>query len=151
MSRRQCLSQTSTVAAPEHLHLLRTRWHWRKALEDLQLGIVLQPTRTSYHYSRISSLRPLTRPSNEFASSRTSSIFFIFATLAGLGLQPVYKHQTHNVTWDVSDAPVNITNEIARITLRKGGLPTPLILADGFDIRLGRIEVQVPWVVQGSD
>lgn len=27
----------------------------------------------------------------------------------------------------------------------------PVILASGFDILLGRIEVQVPWVVNGDD
>ncbi|KAH9900765.1 hypothetical protein C8Q73DRAFT_675728 [Cubamyces lactineus] len=62
-----------------------------------------------------------------------------------------YKDQRHNVTWDVSDPPVNITNKVGRIMLRKGDLTSPLILADGFDILLGRIEVTVPWVVEGSD
>ncbi|KAF9460592.1 hypothetical protein BDZ94DRAFT_1222827 [Collybia nuda] len=57
----------------------------------------------------------------------------------------------HNVTWDNSDPPVNITNKIGRIMLRKGSLTTPLILADNFDILLGRIEVMVPWVLEGSD
>ncbi|KAH9900764.1 hypothetical protein C8Q73DRAFT_832356 [Cubamyces lactineus] len=62
-----------------------------------------------------------------------------------------YRGQTHNVTWDVSDPPVNITNKIGKIMLRKGLIPTPLILADGFDILLGRIEVTVPWVLTGDD
>ncbi|KAI0371383.1 hypothetical protein BV20DRAFT_965600 [Pilatotrama ljubarskyi] len=108
-------------------------------------------------------------------SSRTSSVLLFFAALFGIFLQLVagvpletrdvyappilyphagtvwYKHQTHNVTWDVSDPPVNITNKFGRIMLRKGGIATPLILADGFDILLGRIEVQVPWVIDGSD
>ncbi|KAF8888049.1 hypothetical protein BD779DRAFT_1525308, partial [Infundibulicybe gibba] len=30
--------------------------------------------------------------------------------------------QRHNVTWDTSKAPVNITNKIGRILLRQGGL-----------------------------
>ncbi|KAH9855881.1 hypothetical protein C2E23DRAFT_866494 [Lenzites betulinus] len=62
-----------------------------------------------------------------------------------------YKGQTHNVTWDVSSPPVNITDKTGLITLRKSGIPTPLILADGFDILLGRVEVKVPWVIEGSD
>jgi len=57
----------------------------------------------------------------------------------------------HNVTWGTLDPPVNITNRIGRIMLRAGGLTTPVILADNFDILLGRIEVEVPWVVPGDD
>ncbi|KAF8888035.1 hypothetical protein BD779DRAFT_1645235, partial [Infundibulicybe gibba] len=59
--------------------------------------------------------------------------------------------QHYNITWDTSKAPVNITNKIGRILLRKGGLTTPLILADGFSILLGRTEVTVPWVLDGDD
>ncbi|KAL1939163.1 hypothetical protein VTO73DRAFT_10204 [Trametes versicolor] len=61
------------------------------------------------------------------------------------------KGQRHNVTWDTSSAPVNITNKIGTILLRKGDLATPLVLASGFDILLGRIEVTVPWVIPDSD
>jgi len=56
----------------------------------------------------------------------------------------------HYVTWDTSSAPVNITNKIGTIMLRQNGITFPVILADGFDILLGRIEVQVPWVVPGD-
>ncbi|KDR80957.1 hypothetical protein GALMADRAFT_241511 [Galerina marginata CBS 339.88] len=59
--------------------------------------------------------------------------------------------QRHNVTWDTSNHPVNITNKVGLIILRKAGLATPVILANKFDILLGRIEVTVPWVVDGSD
>ncbi|KAF8888046.1 hypothetical protein BD779DRAFT_475144 [Infundibulicybe gibba] len=59
--------------------------------------------------------------------------------------------QRQNVTWDTSKAPVNITNKIGRILLRQGGLTTPIILADGFSILLGRTEVTVPWVLDGDD
>ncbi|KAI0351565.1 hypothetical protein OH77DRAFT_1498514 [Trametes cingulata] len=61
------------------------------------------------------------------------------------------KGQRHNVTWDTTNAPVNITNKVGTILLRKGDLTTPLVLASGFDIRLGRIEVTVPWVLPDSD
>ncbi|CDO70317.1 hypothetical protein BN946_scf184843.g6 [Trametes cinnabarina] len=61
------------------------------------------------------------------------------------------KGQRHNVTWDTTDAPVNITNKVGTILLRKGDLTTPLVLAAGFDILLGRIEVTVPWVIPDSD
>ncbi|KAJ7698043.1 hypothetical protein B0H17DRAFT_1051029 [Mycena rosella] len=59
--------------------------------------------------------------------------------------------QTHNVTWDKSDPPVNITNKVGRIMLRKDGLTTPIILQENFSILLGRIEVKVPWVEDGDD
>ncbi|KAI0672632.1 hypothetical protein C8Q78DRAFT_1068209 [Trametes maxima] len=59
--------------------------------------------------------------------------------------------QRHNVTWDLSNAPVNITNSIGTILLRKGDLSTPVVLANGFDILLGRVEVTVPWLLTGSD
>ncbi|CDO70316.1 hypothetical protein BN946_scf184843.g5 [Trametes cinnabarina] len=62
-----------------------------------------------------------------------------------------YKGQRHNVTWDTSDHPVNITNYLGRIMLRKGLIATPLILEENFDILLGRIEVTVPWVTPGDD
>ncbi|KAK0442643.1 hypothetical protein EV421DRAFT_570529 [Armillaria borealis] len=77
-------------------------------------------------------------------------------------------NQRHNVTWsgfvslmilptslivyrDTSNAPVNITNSRGIIMLRKDNRATPLILAEGFDILLGRFEITVPWVVQGDD
>ncbi|KAJ7625796.1 hypothetical protein FB45DRAFT_750822 [Roridomyces roridus] len=62
-----------------------------------------------------------------------------------------FSGQTHNVTWDTSEAPSQITNKLGRILLRKDGVTTPLILAENFDILLGRIEVKVPLVVEGSD
>jgi len=59
--------------------------------------------------------------------------------------------ERHNVTWSTADPPVNITNSKGLILLRKSGIATPLILANGFSILLGRIEVAVPWVLDGSD
>ncbi|KII88214.1 hypothetical protein PLICRDRAFT_111363 [Plicaturopsis crispa FD-325 SS-3] len=60
-----------------------------------------------------------------------------------------YRGQTHNVTWDTSNAPVNITNRYGRINLvRAGNVTDPIELAQGFDILLGRIEVQVPDYIQ---
>ncbi|KAE9405710.1 hypothetical protein BT96DRAFT_972372 [Gymnopus androsaceus JB14] len=53
---------------------------------------------------------------------------------------------------DISGAPVNITNRFGgRIQLRAGGLTTPLILADSFDVLLGTYPVTVPWVISGDD
>ncbi|THH18121.1 hypothetical protein EW146_g2815 [Bondarzewia mesenterica] len=58
----------------------------------------------------------------------------------------------HNVTWDVSNPPAQITNSIGSIYLRKGELTDMNhTLASGFSILLGRIEVQVPDVVPGID
>ncbi|KAM5536503.1 hypothetical protein V8D89_009780 [Ganoderma adspersum] len=59
--------------------------------------------------------------------------------------------QTQNVTWDISNAPQNISNGKGLIILRKSGITTPVILQNGFDILLGSIEVTVPWVVDGTD
>ncbi|OSC97236.1 hypothetical protein PYCCODRAFT_1419907 [Trametes coccinea BRFM310] len=58
----------------------------------------------------------------------------------------------HNVTWDTSNAPAQITNKEGRVVLAKGGvLDYEHPLANGFDILLGRIEVKVPDVEPGSD
>nr|VWP02358.1 Polyketide synthase [Ganoderma boninense] len=59
--------------------------------------------------------------------------------------------ETQNVTWDISNAPVNITNGKGLIILRKSGVTTPVILQNGFDILLGSIEVTVPLVVEAAD
>ncbi|KAJ6492521.1 hypothetical protein C8R47DRAFT_1044578 [Mycena vitilis] len=56
-----------------------------------------------------------------------------------------------NVTWDVSDPPVSITNKVGMIMLRKAGLTTPLVLGNGFNILDGTFEVTVPEVVSGTD
>ncbi|EIM89685.1 uncharacterized protein STEHIDRAFT_108363 [Stereum hirsutum FP-91666 SS1] len=57
----------------------------------------------------------------------------------------------HNVTWDTSSAPVNITNKQGEIYLRHNDLTdTSNALASGFDILLGRIEIQVPDVEPGT-
>ncbi|RPD66562.1 hypothetical protein L226DRAFT_550491 [Lentinus tigrinus ALCF2SS1-7] len=61
-----------------------------------------------------------------------------------------YKGQRHNVTWDNSDPPKSISNG-AMIILRKGETETPLILAKDFDLRAGRTEITVPWVLEGDD
>jgi len=60
--------------------------------------------------------------------------------------------EMHNVTWDISQAPVNITDRFGgRIQLRAGGLTTSVVLADNFDILLGTYPVTVPWVITGDD
>ncbi|KAJ3543206.1 hypothetical protein NM688_g5886 [Phlebia brevispora] len=61
--------------------------------------------------------------------------------------------QKHNVTWDVSNPPAQITNPLGEIFLAKGGILLDLDqpLAANFSILLGRIEVTVPDVEPGSD
>jgi len=59
--------------------------------------------------------------------------------------------QQAEVTWDTSNHPVNITNSIGRIMLRKSGLATPVILASNFSILDGQVNVTVPWVIDGND
>ncbi|KAJ6568958.1 hypothetical protein B0H19DRAFT_939079 [Mycena capillaripes] len=59
-----------------------------------------------------------------------------------------------NVTWwcdrDASGAPASISNE-AELFLRKDDIIAPFILAKGFDLRAGSLEITVPWVLIGSD
>ncbi|KAF8997913.1 hypothetical protein BDQ17DRAFT_1362831 [Cyathus striatus] len=60
--------------------------------------------------------------------------------------------QHHNVTWDVSDAPAQITNPVGQVFLRQNGL-TQLSnpLAQGFNILDGRVVIQVPNVAPAKD
>ncbi|KAJ7124116.1 hypothetical protein C8R43DRAFT_1135696 [Mycena crocata] len=48
------------------------------------------------------------------------------------------------------DAPTNISNG-AMLMLAKGGITAPFILAKGFDLRKGRLEIEVPHVLSGTD
>ncbi|KIP07805.1 hypothetical protein PHLGIDRAFT_117775 [Phlebiopsis gigantea 11061_1 CR5-6] len=60
--------------------------------------------------------------------------------------------QTYTVTWDTSDAPVNITNEDnGFITLRSGEFETPVLLAWGIHLRDGKVDVTAPNVISGND
>ncbi|KAI0335807.1 hypothetical protein GY45DRAFT_1228101, partial [Cubamyces sp. BRFM 1775] len=60
--------------------------------------------------------------------------------------------QHHNVTWDTSNAPAQITNKVGKVVLAKGGiLDNEHPLAKDFDILLGHIEVKVPNVEPGHD
>ncbi|KAJ7660356.1 hypothetical protein DFH06DRAFT_1089681 [Mycena polygramma] len=54
------------------------------------------------------------------------------------------------VTWSTMGAPANISNG-AMIMLRKGTVTTPLILAKGFDLRSGSVDITVPYVLADSD
>ncbi|TFY62045.1 hypothetical protein EVG20_g6844 [Dentipellis fragilis] len=58
--------------------------------------------------------------------------------------------QRHNVTWDTSDAPVNITNPIGTIKLGANNIILPITLATGFSVLSGRHEVTVPDVDSGE-
>jgi len=55
------------------------------------------------------------------------------------------------ITWDVSDAPAQITNPIGAVFLRKGEETTPLILEGQFLLTRGAITVDIPWVDNGTD
>ncbi|KAL0570142.1 hypothetical protein V5O48_011820 [Marasmius crinis-equi] len=62
---------------------------------------------------------------------------------------------TVNVTWDTTDAPVNISNGAA-VQLRKGNGPAPiddpyLKPVRSFDLRTGWVEVTVPETPAGKD
>ncbi|KII88235.1 hypothetical protein PLICRDRAFT_41383 [Plicaturopsis crispa FD-325 SS-3] len=60
---------------------------------------------------------------------------------------------TQTVTWDVSNPPANITNRYGLIKLvrTRSTVPENDTLAEGFDILLGSIEVQVPDSIPPSD
>ncbi|EKM56246.1 uncharacterized protein PHACADRAFT_253270 [Phanerochaete carnosa HHB-10118-sp] len=60
-----------------------------------------------------------------------------------------YSGQTHNVTWDNSNPPTSISNR-AFILLRQGNSELPVVLAHDFDLRAGRVEVEVPDVITGN-
>ncbi|KAJ7646232.1 hypothetical protein B0H17DRAFT_876888, partial [Mycena rosella] len=55
-----------------------------------------------------------------------------------------------NVTWDASGAPPSISNE-ALLFLRKDTTTAPFILAKGFDLRTGSLEITVPYVLADDD
>ncbi|ESK90214.1 hypothetical protein Moror_7728 [Moniliophthora roreri MCA 2997] len=56
-----------------------------------------------------------------------------------------------NVTWDTSDAPELISGGSA-IQLNKADVPTDLpYLLQGFDLRVGWVEIDVPQVNPGND
>ncbi|KAF7351538.1 hypothetical protein MSAN_01586200 [Mycena sanguinolenta] len=57
---------------------------------------------------------------------------------------------TQTVTWDASNAPVNISNG-ALIMLRHNNRTAPFILAKGFDLRSGSCPITVPWVLSDDD
>ncbi|KIJ17791.1 hypothetical protein PAXINDRAFT_9735 [Paxillus involutus ATCC 200175] len=60
--------------------------------------------------------------------------------------------QYHNVTWDTTNAPANITNKNGMIYLRNNGLTDMNEeLASGFNILDGVVEIQVPKVPIGHN
>jgi hypothetical protein len=58
---------------------------------------------------------------------------------------------SHNVTWDNSNPPQEITNPDGVIVLRKGELATNITLASNFKVVNGHVTVQVPKVQPGTD
>ncbi|KII92867.1 hypothetical protein PLICRDRAFT_104298 [Plicaturopsis crispa FD-325 SS-3] len=60
--------------------------------------------------------------------------------------------ETHNVTWDTTNPPKQITNGEGQIYLRKGdNAIKPILLASEFSILLGSFNVTVPSVAPASD
>ncbi|KIY66619.1 hypothetical protein CYLTODRAFT_423273 [Cylindrobasidium torrendii FP15055 ss-10] len=60
-------------------------------------------------------------------------------------------NSTATITWDTSSPPEQITNKVGRVFLRKGDRTLPLLLADGFDILDGSVDITVPWVLESGD
>ncbi|PSR75319.1 hypothetical protein EW026_g7822 [Hermanssonia centrifuga] len=62
-----------------------------------------------------------------------------------------YSGQRHNVTWETSDAPKQITGANGGfILLRSGEYETPVVLAHDITLLDGRVEVTVPDVITGN-
>ncbi|KAL5501749.1 hypothetical protein ACEPAH_9009 [Sanghuangporus vaninii] len=55
----------------------------------------------------------------------------------------------HNVTWDTSSQPEQITNPVGSIQLRRSGSTFPDVLQSGFQLTDGRVEITVPDVTPG--
>ncbi|KAF8888352.1 hypothetical protein BD779DRAFT_1440189 [Infundibulicybe gibba] len=102
----------------------------------------------------------------KFASALTILFFAVLSTLSLVAAVPVTARdifdptitspkagdvwvvgQTVEVTWDTSNAPVDISNA-SSVWLRKG---TSTLLAQGFDLRSGSVSVVVPSLVPGDD
>ncbi|KZP20308.1 hypothetical protein FIBSPDRAFT_861835 [Athelia psychrophila] len=56
----------------------------------------------------------------------------------------------HNVTWNTSNPPKQITNTIGQIYLRHGDSTQPTALASGFSILDGHKEITVPSLMGDS-
>jgi len=97
-------------------------------------------------------------------------VFFTVALMSFVGAAPLavrdvyvppitYPHagavwkigSSHNVTWDNSNPPQEITNPDGVIVLRKGDRTTNTILASDFKVVSGHVMVQVPKVQPGKD
>lgn len=52
---------------------------------------------------------------------------------------------------ETADQPKQITNTVGFVVLRTGNIETPVVLAHGFDIRSGRVELTVPEVFSRDD
>ncbi|KAI0737539.1 hypothetical protein C8Q80DRAFT_1114968 [Daedaleopsis nitida] len=64
-----------------------------------------------------------------------------------------YSGQIHNVTWDLSHKPADVSDPIGTITLRKGGIAqaSEFVVAENFPLADGHVEVTVPGVLSGDD
>ncbi|KAJ7022313.1 hypothetical protein C8F04DRAFT_971674 [Mycena alexandri] len=97
----------------------------------------------------ISSLVPLALAAMVFAGPTPLDVFSPPITFPTAGTVLVSKTQT-TITWDATGAPVNISNK-ALLMLRKGDRTAPFILAEGFDLRTGSLDITVPNVLADTD
>ncbi|KJA15865.1 hypothetical protein HYPSUDRAFT_48030 [Hypholoma sublateritium FD-334 SS-4] len=58
---------------------------------------------------------------------------------------------SQTVTWDASNPPAQLTNNIGQIMLVKNGYTTPVVLAAGFPILDGSATFVVPNVINGTN
>ncbi|PIL28293.1 hypothetical protein GSI_09581 [Ganoderma sinense ZZ0214-1] len=95
-------------------------------------------------------VQPALGASVTLASRSTSAIFNPPVTYPTAGTVWTVG-QNLNVTWDLSNAPQNVTDTEGLILLRKSGVTTPLILQHNFSIFDGAVTIAVPLVVEGDD
>lgn len=51
---------------------------------------------------------------------------------------------TYNVTWDTSSKPVNVTNSVGQVYLRRNGATEDRPIAQGFNLTDGTVNVTIP-------
>jgi len=59
--------------------------------------------------------------------------------------------EIRKITWDTSNAPKQITNGVGLVLIRFQNTSTPFVLANGFNILDGSVDIRVPLVQTRPD
>ncbi|KAJ7057705.1 hypothetical protein C8F01DRAFT_1150730 [Mycena amicta] len=62
----------------------------------------------------------------------------------------LHSNDSMTITWDASNPPAHISNK-AMLLLRQGEHTSPFIIAKGFDLRAGQLDIIVPYVLTGAN